>query len=347
MAYNRNANIYEGYIYCITNNVNGKQYIGQTNRDIQTRFAEHIRHSKYDNDNKNHCIVLLKAIRKYGAEQFSCDAIKTITAKSKDELSLILDTEEKNAIKQYNTLLPFGYNMTSGGDHSFVEGMTKKVAQYNFDGSLVRIYNSETEALNKTGIYGITAVVYGKKTHAGGYMWRLVENLDNVPTKIEPYQNGLRICRIIQIDFDGNIVGVFNSIKEASDTNNISNVLIGDCINKRYGRLTAGGFRWEKIGFDEDISKLHYEKYLYKKSKNNSQASFVERKVNMYDLDDNYIKTFPTVTEASIFIKKNISNIINCCKKKQKTSGGYKWFYADDINQPNQSLISDKPNRDY
>ena len=59
-----------GYIYKVTNNINGKMYIGQTRRTIEQRWKQHI----YDSFNNSldtsafHC-----AIRKYGIEAFKIE----------------------------------------------------------------------------------------------------------------------------------------------------------------------------------------------------------------------------------------------------------------------------------
>ena len=50
-----------GYIYKITNLINNKIYIGQTIRDVQIRWKEHLR-SKDE-------APIHKAIRKYGKER--------------------------------------------------------------------------------------------------------------------------------------------------------------------------------------------------------------------------------------------------------------------------------------
>lgn len=60
-----------GYIYKITNNINGKIYIGQTIGAIEKRFAEH------KNAAKNGCrYALHRVIRKYGIENFSIEEIE-------------------------------------------------------------------------------------------------------------------------------------------------------------------------------------------------------------------------------------------------------------------------------
>ena len=41
MSYNKLEGVYEGYIYLITNNINGKQYVGQTRNTIQKRWNGH------------------------------------------------------------------------------------------------------------------------------------------------------------------------------------------------------------------------------------------------------------------------------------------------------------------
>ena len=56
-----------------------------------------------------------------------------------------------------------------------------------------------------------------------------------------------------------------------------------------------------------------------------------KKKVSMYDLDGNYIRSFDSITEAVESIKvKSISSIGNCLRYKKKSAGGYQWRYADD-----------------
>lgn len=89
----------KGYIYLITNKINGKQYVGQTARDIWTRFEEHCRNT--------HGSAIGNAIQKYGYLNFS---LKELEAVSLDQL----DDREKYWIKHYNTYHE-GYNKTLGG----------------------------------------------------------------------------------------------------------------------------------------------------------------------------------------------------------------------------------------
>lgn len=95
----------QGYIYKITNNFNDKIYIGQTARDIDTRFAEHcseIRgHSRLHN-----------AIQKYGWRNFKIEEIEKIPLSK-------LDEREIYWIKYYDsTNKEKGYNITKGGNNA-------------------------------------------------------------------------------------------------------------------------------------------------------------------------------------------------------------------------------------
>lgn len=56
-----------------------------------------------------------------------------------------------------------------------------------------------------------------------------------------------------------------------------------------------------------------------------------QRKVNQYDLENNFIKTWNSITN---FLKENNINIkssciSNCCKGRISTAYGYKWKYVD------------------
>lgn len=96
----------EKYIYKITNLINGKIYIGQTNNP-KRREREHFSLAPSileDNNGK----ILYNALLKYGPQNFSFEIIED---KCED-----YNEKEKFWIKTLNTLIPFGYNMTEGGE---------------------------------------------------------------------------------------------------------------------------------------------------------------------------------------------------------------------------------------
>lgn len=117
-----NLEVY-GVIYKITNKVNGKVYIGQTThkrgfngrysfrgKDIERVYAFHL---KCKEDNNSYNQHLLRAIEKYGFDNFSVN--KTLdVAFSSDELNI----KEYMWIDIYNsTNSKFGYNKKEGGHH--------------------------------------------------------------------------------------------------------------------------------------------------------------------------------------------------------------------------------------
>lgn len=52
--------------------------------------------------------------------------------------------------------------------------------------------------------------------------------------------------------------------------------------------------------------------------------------INQYDLQGNFIRSFPSVREAAKSLNKaGVSHISDVCKGKRKTAYGFKWSYAD------------------
>lgn len=56
--------------------------------------------------------------------------------------------------------------------------------------------------------------------------------------------------------------------------------------------------------------------------------------IKQYDLQGNYIKTFPSVSMAMRFLNKNsCSHILQCCNKERSSYCNYIWRYGDDIEK--------------
>lgn len=95
--------------YLVTNLINGKRYVGITNKTIQKRWDRHCKDAMNGATN-----LLQRAIRKYGKSAFTIVELHTyasaVEAKS-DEIRLI--AELKTFSFDVDSL---GYNMTRGGD---------------------------------------------------------------------------------------------------------------------------------------------------------------------------------------------------------------------------------------
>ena len=62
-----------GYIYLITNLVNGKKYIGCTMISLKRRWTQHLSSAR-----KNSPMAIHRAIRKYGPSSFKIECIETM-----------------------------------------------------------------------------------------------------------------------------------------------------------------------------------------------------------------------------------------------------------------------------
>ena len=116
------------YIYCITNQINGKQYIGKTTYSITKRFKEHCSDSQRERCEKR---PLYNAMNKYGVENFVAE--KLIQCEP-DEL----DSYERLFIEKLNTYSN-GQNATKGGDGSILFDYKQIIDLYKEGKSMVEV----------------------------------------------------------------------------------------------------------------------------------------------------------------------------------------------------------------
>ena len=108
------------FIYKITNNKNGKCYIGKTERTVEIRWKEHLRHlDLYET------IPLYRAIKKYGIENFSIETIEECD-------SININEREQYWIRFFNSYGKTGYNATLGGEGSLLKISEDEVQEIIF-----------------------------------------------------------------------------------------------------------------------------------------------------------------------------------------------------------------------
>lgn len=117
-----------------------------------------------------------------------------------------------------------------------------------------------------------------------------------------------------QYNLNGDFIQQFNSIKEAERITGIDNANISACCNHKNHYYAAGGFQWKYTDDNNTIIKKYNNKQL--------------KPVLQYDLQDNFIKEFESVTKAAKAVNRTTTNISSACKRNG-SSGGYKWKYKE------------------
>ncbi len=140
-------------VYEITNQINGKKYIGITSRPIEQRFQEHISRAKCGQRGNR----LYEAMRKYGSENFS---IELIIQTSNENDVRELETQFIEKCDSYNS----GYNCNLGGHGSlhFPEEIKKKIR----DAQIGKIIPLETRRKMSEAKIGVSAC----SEHFGKYI---------------------------------------------------------------------------------------------------------------------------------------------------------------------------------
>ena len=212
------------YIYQITNDINGKIYIGKTERNIQQRFREHCQESiKERSENR----PLYRAMRKYGIEHFHIQLIEETDNPEERERFWI---EQKGSFKN-------GYNATLGGDG-------KKYLDYDL------LINTYKEIKNIHKVAELMSV-------DESYLGKILKN-NNIEIKSTKEINRENLSKNVEmIDLKSNeLIKCFSSLGEAAEylvinkkttsiqINGIVSHITHVCSGKR---KSAYGYKWRYL----------------------------------------------------------------------------------------------------
>ena len=210
-------------IYKITNNINGKVYIGETCNSLHRRFYEH----KHKSSN---CVKLKKAFKKYGCNNFSIEEIDY--AKNIEEAY----KKESYWIKKYNSIKN-GYNILSGKYCTAISSPKKVYCVETRE-----IFDTATlcsKVLNTT-VSQISGCCCGRRTTVKGKHFCYLDENGNPKLNTIKWRNPNK-KKVLCVETGE----IFESVKKASEWIKRSDMSIFQCfkgVSKK-----AGGYHWKEL----------------------------------------------------------------------------------------------------
>lgn len=297
-------------VYCYTNKINNKKYIGITSRSLEEREQNHL-YEAYNKNSLTYNVPFKRAIRKYGIESFKkeilchCDSFEEACEK------------EKYYIEKYKTYYKYknsnGYNATIGGE--LVICPKDRVYQINpHSYEVVNIFNSVSQAEIE---YGRGILEHCKNTNKQGtpfgYCWYLESDyLKFTKEELIYHIDCIRMGKIARLTIEGELIDTWNTMEDISNKLDISQGNISMVCNHK--RCSTGGYVF-----------MYYKEYLDNGFvvKNNNQDR--SKSVFQLDLEGNIIARYKSLTEASDKTGVNLTSISNVCRGKRNSAGGFKW----------------------
>lgn len=290
-------------IYKITNELNGKYYIGQA-EDIYQRFRTHFwAHGDHHNS------AIDAAIHKYGLENFTLDILEECPKE-------LLNEREIYWGEQYfkgKCYVPDGYNIALLGNNQQTIFTCQEVSQYNLDGKLLQTYISYAAAGRAMSISSMAIRQAAlRKGTSKGFMWAI----GHEPT-IEPFQQKISGNKVYAYNKKREIELEFKNQTDAARYFDISPTAIMYYLNHKIGYVCCKGYF---------LARENEEPVIRERLKNIQPEN--GRKIYQYDLNNkNFIKCFNTIKSAAEELKCDTKGLRNAARGIQNQSQGYIWSF--------------------
>ena len=341
-----------GFIYKITNKINGKFYIGKTILTEPQRWQQHLYYAQ-NNQKEKDCPYLCNAILKYGKENFIREIIEEVDNSK-------LSERERFWIKELNATNPsIGYNLSKGGDGSqkfedeeilwyynnsnqnlseasrkfnisrdqlskrlqalgIITTKEVPIEQYDFSGKLINTFQSAAEAAKALNVNSASNITSKNSPCAYGYIWRRVTNPMTIQEIISTLNKRSSINRQIeQYSIDGELIQIYPSAAEAARQTNINNSCIKQAAQGK--SIIAGGFLWRRTYGD-----ISYEQMIYRYI-----SSPLCCAVDEIDENGLVIATFKSANEAERYYGFGSNSVKPVCDGKKKFVKGKKFQWSD------------------
>jgi len=214
---------------------------------------------------------------------------------------------------------------------------SRKVAQYNLDGSLIKIWNNVKDLPSRQSVL---KCLNGSYKTSGGFNWLY-------------YSEIIEGEKWLKINIDGNTIDVSSNGRVKTKSGKIcyyTTITKSGYASLHYNRIVYSVHRLICIAFNPVINRVDLvvnHKDMNKLNNNIDNLEWVTSSENTlhYNRNTNVVKNNFTrkikrINDNDIFIyesniiaakENNISkgNINSCCNGKRKTAGGYKWEYCD------------------
>lgn len=327
-------------IYCFTNLVNGKKYIGSTINTAEHRYKQHIYNSTHPNTHQYN-YPLYQAIRKYGIDNFNYEILEE---KECDE-NEIRELEYEYIIK-YNTISPNGYNQSINTVQPLHDSISRKkmsetkrnkhkeVVEIDVYGNIIKQWRCLTDMLDENPNISerhASSVCLGYRKSTCNRQFRYLDSEGNI---IEPVYKGHDYSslgdktlisqnskKVAKIDINTNtIIEIYDTIALAARMNQADSSGIAKACKGI--RKKVNGYGWQYAQPDWVIGQ-HIELNLKREN---------VKPIKQLSLTGELITIYNSLSEAERATKISRSNIAKCCEKRKNynSAGGYVWRYINE-----------------